>query len=275
LAAATRDDTRVVRIRSAAALAAVPPEALSEDHRRDLAAAVAEFEAAMRSRPDDHFGHYNLGNFYLARQDLPRAIESYETAARLQPDILQPLINASIAYNLAGRNDDAERSLRRALEIDPESAAALFNLGLLLAEMGRMDEAADALRRSLSIDPDNAAAAYNLGVMLAEESLDEAIEWCTRAAELRPEGARYAFTVAFYQRQSGDLSGAVATLEKAIRNLPGEVNLYMLLGEIHEEAGRLESASALYRKGMVDEAMPPQARYALQQKLQSLEARHP
>ena len=273
LLAATRDDYRVVRIRAAAALAAVPVEMLQEQYRRDLAAAVAEFEAAMRSRPDDHYGHYNLGNFYLARNDPGRAIESFETATRLQPDSLPPLINASIAYNLMGRNEDAEKSLRTALKVQPDNAEAHFNLGLLLAEMGRKAEAADELRASLGSDPSNAAAAYNLGVMLAEERIDEAVEWCAKAAELRPDEPRYAFTAAYYRRQSGDIDGAVAVLENAIQRLPAEVDLYLLLGEIYEEGGRIAAAASLYRRGTAVEGMSAQARHALRTQLQLAETR--
>jgi tetratricopeptide (TPR) repeat protein len=272
LLAATRDEYRVVRIRAAAALAAVPLEMLQEQHRRDLSAAVAEFEAAMRSRPDDHYGHYNLGNFYLTRQEIERAIASYETATRLEPHSIPPRINASIAYNLAGRNEEAERSLREALEIRPDSAEAHFNLGLLLAETGRMAEAEAALRASLQHDPNNAAAAYNLGVLLADGRIDEAVEWCEKAAELRPDEPRYLFTVAYYRRQRGDVAGAVDVLEQAIRRLPAEMDLYLLLGEIHEDAGRLDAASSLYRQGMDAEGMPAQARHTLGARLRALES---
>jgi tetratricopeptide (TPR) repeat protein len=273
LLAATRDDYRVVRIRAAAALGAVPLEMLQERDRRELTAAVAEFETAMRSRPDDHHGHYNLGNFYMARQEIERAIASYETAMRLEPSSLPPRINASIAYNLAGRNEAAERSLREALEIRPDSAEAHFNLGLLLAETGRMSEAEAALRASLRHDPGNAAAAYNLGVMVADDRIDEAVEWCEKAAELRPDEPRYVFTVAYYRRQSGDPAGAVEALETAIRRLPAEADLYLLLGEIHEDAGRLDAASSVYRHGMAAGGMPAQARHTLGARLRALEAR--
>jgi Flp pilus assembly protein TadD len=125
----------------------------------------------------------------------------------------------------------------------------------------------------LGIDPSNAAAAYNLGVMLADERIDEAIEWCGKAAELRPDEPRYAFTVAYYRRQSGDVGGAVTVLEKAVRRMPTDVDLYLLLGELYEEGDRLDDASALYRRGMAVEELPAQARYALGAKLQALELR--
>jgi tetratricopeptide (TPR) repeat protein len=125
----------------------------------------------------------------------------------------------------------------------------------------------------LNSNPNNAAAAYNLGVMLAEERIDEAVEWCAKAAELRPDGPRYAFTAAFYRRQSGDIDGAVAALENAIERLPGEVDLYLLLGEIYEEGGRIDEAASLYRRGTAVEGMSAQARHALRTKLQFAETR--
>jgi tetratricopeptide (TPR) repeat protein len=109
--------------------------------------------------------------------------------------------------------------------------------------------------------------------MLAEERIDEAVEWCDKAAELRPDEPRYAFTAAYYRRQSGDIDGAVAVLENAIQRLPAEVDLYLLLGEIYEEGGRIAAAASLYRRGTTVEGMSAQARHALGTKLQLAETR--
>ena len=41
------------------------------------------------SRPDDHHGHYNLGNFYLVRREIERAIAMLETTLVLATALQQ------------------------------------------------------------------------------------------------------------------------------------------------------------------------------------------
>jgi tetratricopeptide (TPR) repeat protein len=260
LLAATRDDLRLVRVRAAAGLAGLPPAGLDPRDRESLRNAMAEFEETMKSRPDDAASSYNLGNFYLGRGEPERAVDSYETALRLQPGLIQPRVNVAHAYLALGRASDAEAALLRAIELAPDSPAAFFNLGLLLAEQGRRRDAIEALRGALEADPELAPAAYNLGVLLAETDLEEAVHWCARAAAGRPGDARYAYTLAFYQKQAGDIEASIGTLRGLLERAPGHADAYGLLGSVYEEAGRVEDARALYLQAAETPELDPGAR---------------
>jgi tetratricopeptide (TPR) repeat protein len=215
LCKAASDDFRLVRVRAAAALAPVPEESLPEDQRARVRSALAELMESMRSRPDDMASHYNLGNLHMSRSQMPEAVAEFETACRLQPDALPPRVNVALAYNALGQNDKAEASLRQALSLDPTNSAAHLNLGMLLAEMGKMSEAEQAFRAAFKADPKSAQAAYNLGVLLSKEQPKEALTWCGRAAELRPENPQYGYTYAFYLYRAGQLDEAL----KAVRSV--------------------------------------------------------
>ncbi len=232
LAAATRDDYRLVRIRAAASLAAVPRRMFSQRDGEAIEAATSEFLASLRTRPDDPAAHTNLGNFYLNRGDLDTAVASFATALRLDPRNIVTLVNASLAYNLRGENDRAEECLRRALKEEPANAAANFNLGLLLGELGRRAEARDALRAALKSDPKLAAAAYNLCVLESEQDLRQAIRWCRQAADLRPQEPKYAYTLAFYVARSGDTRTAARILRELIGRHPAYTDARILLARL-------------------------------------------
>lgn len=229
LVEATRDDFRIVRIRAAAALAPVPREMLSARDRDSVERSTSEFLASLRTRPDDSASHTNLGNFYMNRGNLDAAVSSFETALRLNPQSIVTLVNASLAYNLRGENDKAEACLRRALKVEPANAAANFNLGLLLGEMGRRAEARETLRAALKTDPGLAAAAYNLCVLESESNLQEAIRWCRQAADSRPQEPKYAYTLAFYLANSGDIRGATRILRELVDRHPAYTDARMLL----------------------------------------------
>jgi Flp pilus assembly protein TadD len=228
---ATGDDYRLVRVRAAAALAAIPEERLPEEPRRRVRDALAELMDSMKSRPDDMNSHYNLGNFHMARSQMPEAVAEFETATRLQPEALPPYVNAALAYNALGQNDKAEASLRHALRLDPTNAPAQLNLGMLLAEMGKMSEAEKAFRAAFKANPKSGQTAYNLGVLLSKDHPEEALDWCRRAAELGRDNPQYGYTYAFYLHQAGRLDQALQTIRAVRERHPA-----------HEDSAQFEQA---------------------------------
>jgi tetratricopeptide (TPR) repeat protein len=233
---------------------------LEAEARASVEKATAEWVESMRARPDDGHSHYNLGNLHLSRGETRRAVEEYHIATRLSPDFVPPFVNLANALAVLGDPGGVEKALRRALEIEPNSAAASFNLGLLLGEQGRLEEAKKAHRAALEADPALAAAAYNLGVILAGEDMTEALLWCRRAAELRPDEPRYAYTLAFFVQQAGDAEGAVTLLESLIDTHPGYGDAWALLGTLYERLGRADDARALYRRAVENDRLPTNVR---------------
>lgn len=235
LVKAVGDDYRLVRVRAAAALASVPEDRLPEQQRRQVSRAMTEYMDSMRSRPDDMASHYNLGNFHLARGQMREAVPEFETASRLQPDALPPHVNVALAYNALGQNDKAEASLRRAISLDPTNSAANLNLGMLLAEVGKMSEAEQAFRAAFKADPKSGQAAYNLGVMLARDNPEEALTWCRRAAELRPDNPQYGYTFAFYLYQAGQLNAALEAIRAVRQRHPDHQDSQLFERQLQQE----------------------------------------
>ncbi len=265
------DECRLVRLRSAAALVTLPPEVLQKDSERAaLERALEEFKTAMRARPDDWASHANLGNLAMERQDYAEAVKCFETAHRLEPRVVGPMVNAAVVYSNLNQNDLAERSLRRAIQAEPANAAVNFNLGLLLGETGRLDEAEQALRAAFKADPQMAAAAYNLGVILAKKSVDEAILWCRKAYDLRPNDPKYAHTLAFYLRQKGDAEGAVRVLRGLIEREPGAFDASLLLGDLLAEKGDAKAAQQVYQKALARPELSPAQRSVLISRLRTV-----
>ena len=172
-------------------------------------------------------------------------------------------MNAALAYNALGQNDKAEASLRRALSLEPTNAAANLNLAMLLAEMNKLGEAEQAFRAVLKADPKSAQAAYNLGVMLSKEHPVEAIAWCQKAAALRPDEPKYAYTFAFFQQQQGKTNEAVQTLEKLIGPAPAHAEAYALLAQMYEEQNKIAEAVSVCRRAVANEKLgePQRARF--------------
>jgi len=270
LLAATRDSYRLVRIRAAEALADVPPARLGGVDRQSLQKAREEAETSFRARPDDHASHYNLGNLYLAGGDPKKAIEEYETSSRLRPDSVPPLVNASMAYYALGEKENAEKALRRAVKIAPENVAARLNLGMLLGEMGKTKEAEKEFRAAAKADPSSAVAAYNLCVITSKDRMDEALKWCRKAADLRPEDPKYGYTYALFLDRKGDTAKAIPVLRKIVdRNQPYSP-AYAMLGTIYEKQGKIDEAKKVYRKAASNAELPEPDRAQFRNRLQAM-----
>ena len=259
-----------MRIRAAEALAGVPPDRLGGVDRQSLASARKEAETSFRARPDDHASHYNLGNFHLAEGDPGKAIAEYEISSRLRPDSVPPLVNASMAYYALGEKEKAEESLRRAVKIAPENVVARLNLGMLLGEMGKKKEAEKEFRAAAKIDPKSAQAAYNLCVVTSKDRMDEALKWCRKAAELRPEEPRYGYTYAFFLDQKGDTAKAIPVLRKIVNRNPPFSPAYVMLGSIYEKQGKAGEAKKVYRKAADNAELPEPDRAQFRNKLQAM-----
>ena len=218
------DDHRLVRVRAAAVLAGVREEQIPEEYRAQVHRATDEFVESMDSRPDEMTSHYNLGNFHMTRGEMPEAVSEFQTATRLQPEALPPYVNAALAYSAMAQNDKAEASLSAALKLDPTNAVVNLNLGMLLGEMGKMTEAEQAFRAAFKADPRSAQAAYNLGVLLYKDHPNEALDWCSRAAELAPENPKYGYTYAFYLYQSGKRDAALRAIRKVRARFPSHAD---------------------------------------------------
>jgi Tfp pilus assembly protein PilF len=206
---------------------------------------MAELVDSMSSRPDDMASHYNLGNFYMARNQMPDAAEEFQTASRLQPEALPPYVNAALAYNALGQNDKAEASLRHALSLDATNAAANLNLGMLLAEVGKMSEAEQAFRAAFKADPKSAQAAYNLGILLSKGQPREALTWSRRATELRPENPQYGYTYAFFLATAGQYDEALRVLRVVRQRFPAHEDSLLLEQQLlKREQGKRSDAKA-------------------------------
>jgi len=267
---ATEDDYRIVRIRAAGALAAYPRRRLTTRDRRRLERATDELVASLARRPDDWASHYNMGNHLSRRGDTTGALTSFQIASRLRPDAVPPLVNAAMAHATLGHQRQAEATLRKALGITPASAEANFNLGLLLAEKRDLVGAEKHLRAAVKAAPKMADAAYNLSVLLSANRMPEALVWARKAADVRPDSAKYAYMLALLLDRSGDSDGAIELLNPFVDAQAAHAGVHMLLGSALEKAGKTAEARAVYRKAISNDRLAPRDRAGFRAKLAAM-----
>lgn len=267
LVEAARDEYRLVRIRAASSLASVPREMIPAEAQADVDAAGAELVTSLEARPDDWASHYDLGNFHLNRREFDRAIAAYERAFKLEPRATVSMVNAALAYQLNEEPEKAVESLLRVLAIEPGNPAANLNLGLLLGEAGRDTPAEAAFRAVLAVDTASHEAAFNLCVLVAADRLDEAINWCRKAAELRPSEPQYSYTLAFYLRAAGDTAAAAGRLRELVADHRDFADAYILLADVHAQRGESEVAESILEEALSGGALSEEDRSRVEEQL--------
>jgi tetratricopeptide (TPR) repeat protein len=267
---AAGDDYRLVRVRAMASLIGYQSFRVEDGDKTKVEGALKEYLTSILSRPDQWSSHYNMGNAYLSLGNSREAIASYDTALKLEPRAVLAMVNQSMAYAQVGETKKADESLQKALKVAPNNAAANFNMGLLKAEQNDLKGAEKYLQAALKADPQMAQAAYNLCVITAKDRINEAVAYCKKAADLRPQDPKYAYTLAFYQLQKGDEKDAVKTLAALIEKQPGYAEAYLLLGGTYEKQGRKEEAEKIYMKALETDGIPDRYKHRMATHLEAL-----
>jgi serine/threonine protein kinase len=187
--------------------------------------------------------HNERGQDYHQMGVIDSARAEYQRAILADREYEVPWNNLAVLSIGENELEEADSLLLEALAIDPEYAAALFNLGLVHWKRGDPEGAEEFYRASLDADSSFWQGYSMLGDLLlqldrvgeAGEILDEGLLGNPEHPYLLKNRGRVAV-------REGEDEAAREYWERALSELPDNVELHHLLAEWYERKGRNEEA---------------------------------
>ena len=233
------DDTRLVRMDAARALAGEAEAGLADKERAAFDAALAEYVAAQRFNAERPESQANLGALALARGKPQEARAAYEKARALDPTFAPAAIALADLSRAGGDEAGAEAALRQAFDSNPGSAALAHALGLSLIRQKRLDEAMAQLEQAARLAPEEARFSYVYGVALHDTGAPQkAIETLTRALASHPFNRDILGALVSYEAEAGDYAAALPHVERLAELEPGDRAIQALAAGIREAVKR-------------------------------------
>jgi len=131
-------------------------------HRRELAAAEAEFRKALDIRPDFAEAYNNLGLTLSDQGKREEAVESFKKAIDLSPDAPEAYNNLGCLFRIKKDYQQAVELFNQAITKREDYTLAYFNLGVAYEELEKFEPAIKAWEKALTLQPTHEEARRKL-----------------------------------------------------------------------------------------------------------------
>ncbi len=137
---------------------------LGDDYakQKDYANADQARRQALALNPDDADTHLALADSLMARRQYVAALAEYDAAAKLRPNVAAIQDQRGVAYKNLKQYPKALRAFQQALALDPGNAQVQNNIGVLYELLGKRASAIVAYKKALALDPNLEIARRNL-----------------------------------------------------------------------------------------------------------------
>jgi tetratricopeptide (TPR) repeat protein len=164
------------------------------EEEQNYAAAITEYEHAIRLKPADPFLLNAIAYLYARLQMHERGLHYALLAVNASRDYAPALVNAGICYAKLGKMEEAEQYFKQALESPRFNREALYNLGLFYEKEKRGEESLKVYRKM--VDAGDAAANIHVGRVFEmtgqREAAARVYQGMLEAAATSKESRKYA-----------------------------------------------------------------------------------
>jgi tetratricopeptide (TPR) repeat protein len=181
---------------------------------------------------------YLFGNALISDNQMAKGQALIDRVFRGEDSAEARLLIGSILL-LADDKQAAVKEFERAIELNPKLPGLQAWYGRALMRLGDGDGAIVAFKRELTDSPNDFEANLYLGILLKrDKSLDEAFEYLSRAARLRPRDSYARFHLASLHAARGKPGEALPLLEAVTKEYPDYAEARVLLASVYYRLNR-------------------------------------
>jgi predicted CXXCH cytochrome family protein len=233
LAPLLKDETRLVRMDAASALAGEAEQGLSPDDRKLFEKALAEYVSAQLFNAERPESHANLGALYLRRGMIEEARAAFKEATEIDPTFVAPAISLADLERAGSDERAGEAILQRSLERNPRSGPLLHALGLNLVRQSRRNEALEKLAEAAKLSPEEPRFTYVYAVAVhGTGKVMEAVDILKTALVRHPYDREILMALISYEIQMQDFRSALRWAELMAQLEPERADVQQLIGRL-------------------------------------------
>jgi tetratricopeptide (TPR) repeat protein len=221
--------------------------------RGELEQARQRFQKAIDLRPDYVVARLALARLELRGGEFDAALKSSEEVMAIDRTSTAARLIASSALMGQKKFAESRQLLDSMLQANPSAPDVLFQLGLVNLAENKYKEAADAFRRAYELNPANLGGLMGVvETEMAQNHHDQAMQLLQTEAAKAPNRMDLVLALGNVAIRAGRYDAAVSYFQKVAASLPKGSkalgDLYSRIGEAYRRKGDLTNAIAALQK---------------------------
>lgn len=187
--------------------------------RRDLNAAIREYNAALALKPRNLWVvYYGRGDVYGRLGTYEKAIADFGETIRLKPDFTKAYIGRGNAYSRLDQNEKALADLNEAVRLDPKNAQAYCSRADVEDYLNKEDAALRDYNTALRLKPRYPMALNNRGGVYHKlRDIDKEVAGYKQSLQLEPKNVEAMFNLGLCYSQMKNYHAAVAQFDHVLQ----------------------------------------------------------
>lgn len=187
---------------------------------KDYKSAFDQINTVLRANPYEADAYFLKGMVYKDLKDTNRAISSFQTALQAQPDYKEA--HMQLGFVARDRGDStALQYFRNAYLADTNDLFPVYTRGQYFQEKNQWERAKDEYHFAIDHAPEYADAHFAMGyVFLQQDSVEKALPYFRKAAQLDPKNPNAAFNAGICEEYLGNTAAARTQYEAALKANP-------------------------------------------------------